>query len=244
MPRKEIDYSKTIIYKLCCKNPEIKDIYVGHTTDFRRRKCQHKTNCNNQNSKRYNYNVYKFIRDNGNWDNWEMIMIEEYSCANRFLAEQRERHWLETLNANLNSNIPTNIEIKNDIHEYNRQYYVNNSDKIKNDSIKYYNENIENIKIKRKIYTEKIKDEIKEYAKNYRDENREQLREKSKKYREENMEQLRERKKKYYEENKEKIKEQRSQQIECECGLTYTPNHQSRHKRTNKHLELMKLKET
>ena len=51
MPKKEIDYSNTIIYKLCCKNPEIKDIYVGHTTDFRRRKCQHKTSCNDQNSK-------------------------------------------------------------------------------------------------------------------------------------------------------------------------------------------------
>ena len=34
MPRKETDYSKTVIYKIVCNDLTITDIYVGHTTDF------------------------------------------------------------------------------------------------------------------------------------------------------------------------------------------------------------------
>ena len=54
MPLKTIDYSKTIMYKLVCFDLNIKDIYVGHTTDFIRRRAQHKQTCNNSNCKAYN----------------------------------------------------------------------------------------------------------------------------------------------------------------------------------------------
>ena len=47
MPKTEIDYSNTIIYKIVCKDQNIKDIYVGHTTNFVQRKHAHKQNCNN-----------------------------------------------------------------------------------------------------------------------------------------------------------------------------------------------------
>ena len=47
MPLTNIDFSKTIMYKICCKNLNIIDIYVGHTTDFKKRKYCHKSDCNN-----------------------------------------------------------------------------------------------------------------------------------------------------------------------------------------------------
>jgi len=34
MPKVEIDYSQTIIYKICCKDPNITDIYIGHTSNL------------------------------------------------------------------------------------------------------------------------------------------------------------------------------------------------------------------
>ena len=43
MPRKEIDYSKTVIYKIVCNDLNVKDVYVGHTTDFTKRKATHKS---------------------------------------------------------------------------------------------------------------------------------------------------------------------------------------------------------
>jgi len=122
MPKKDMDYSKTMIYKLCCKNPEINDVYIGHTTNYTKRKCQHKSHCNNTNSPKYNYRVYQFIRDNGNWDNWSMIVLEEYNCHNQREAESRERYWIENLNASLNCIIPTRTE---------KEYREQNSEKIK-----------------------------------------------------------------------------------------------------------------
>ena len=50
MPRKVVDYSKTVIYKIVCKDLNITELYVVHTTDFTRRKCEHKTCCNNEKS--------------------------------------------------------------------------------------------------------------------------------------------------------------------------------------------------
>ena len=67
MPRQTMNYSNTIIYKIVCNDLNIKDCYVGHTTDFKSRKCKHKSVCNNANAKEFNYYVYKFIRENGGW---------------------------------------------------------------------------------------------------------------------------------------------------------------------------------
>ena len=107
MPRKEIDYSRCLIYKLCCDDPSIRDEYYGHTTDKTKRKGKHKHSCCNENSKDGNYYVYQFIRENGGWDNWSMIVVEEYPCENRNQAELRERYWIETQRATLNKRIPT-----------------------------------------------------------------------------------------------------------------------------------------
>ena len=42
MPKNPADYSETIIYKLVCKDSSIKEIYIGHTTNFVQRKNSHK----------------------------------------------------------------------------------------------------------------------------------------------------------------------------------------------------------
>ena len=55
----KVDYSKTFIYKLCCRDPTIKDIYVGQSTDFKSRNKSHKCGCNNINHKEYN--IYKYM---------------------------------------------------------------------------------------------------------------------------------------------------------------------------------------
>ena len=42
MPKVEIDYTQTTIYKICCNDTAITDIYVGSTTNFANRKYGHK----------------------------------------------------------------------------------------------------------------------------------------------------------------------------------------------------------
>lgn len=106
MPRKAVDYSKTVIYKIVCNDLNVTDIYVGHTTQFTKRKSQHKHCCNNKNSKKHNLKLYQIIRENCGWSNWDMIQIEEYPCSNSNEAGARERYWYETLNAKLNICVP------------------------------------------------------------------------------------------------------------------------------------------
>ena len=86
MPKQQINYTNTIIYKIVFRDITTKETYVGHTTDFTKRKYAHKTICNNEKSKSYNFNVYQFIRQNGGWDNWTMIEIEKYCCVDRIEA--------------------------------------------------------------------------------------------------------------------------------------------------------------
>ena len=101
MTKKNSDYSTTIIYKITCKDPSINELYVGHTTDFVKRKYQHKEACNN--TTMYNCKLYKVIRENGGWDNWTMEMITFFKCKNLYEAKQKEQQYFISLNATLNS---------------------------------------------------------------------------------------------------------------------------------------------
>ena len=98
MPRTEIDYNKTVFFKLVCNDLNIDDCYVGSTTDFTSRKRQHKRNCTQEQSFSFNLPVYKFIREHGNWDNWSMIPIEQIALDNRLDVLKREREHIEALN--------------------------------------------------------------------------------------------------------------------------------------------------
>ena len=52
MPKKEINYQNTIIYKIVCNDLNVKDVYVGNTTDFTKRKWSHKSDCYNDHTYR------------------------------------------------------------------------------------------------------------------------------------------------------------------------------------------------
>ena len=100
-------YNNGLIYKIVCKDPSIKEIYVGSCCNFTRRKCEHKSICNNPNTKAYNHYKYQFIRDNGGWNNWDMIEIKKYPCETKRELELEERNNLELLGGSLNKSIPT-----------------------------------------------------------------------------------------------------------------------------------------
>ena len=134
MPLNSVNYSNTIMYKIVCNDLNIIDCYVGHTTDFKSRKNQHKNTCNNINN---NLKVYQYIRDNGGWNNWSMIMIEKYDCKSKLEALKRERELIEELKATLNMIIPTRTQKeykqnnREDILVSHKEYYIDNKEKIK-----------------------------------------------------------------------------------------------------------------
>jgi hypothetical protein len=131
MPKVNMDYSRTIIYKIVCKDLLVTDMYVGHTTNFIKRKQQHKSRCNNENDRIYNLFVYQTIRYTGGWSNWDMIEIEKYNCNDVNEALKRERYWIEELKATLNKCIPsrTQKEYRNEHKEQKLKYRLDNKEK-------------------------------------------------------------------------------------------------------------------
>jgi len=91
------------MYKIVCKDLNVKDCYVGHTTDMTKRKCGHKHVCNNEKNKDHNLKIYKIIRENGGWDNWTMVLVETFPCKDKHEACRRERELYEELDAKMNT---------------------------------------------------------------------------------------------------------------------------------------------
>ena len=146
MPTGNQDYKNSIIYKICCRDPTITDIYIGSTTNFRGRKSQHKSVCGSVDHRHRDRYLYKFIRDNGDWNHFDMIMIEQYECKNKLELLKRERYYIEQFKATLNSKLPTRTI---------KEYYVSNPKKAK--EIKMYRSNW-------KKTNQKYKDEQKKYT--------------------------------------------------------------------------------
>jgi hypothetical protein len=147
------NYTKAVVYKLCCRNVKISDIYVGSSCNFTKRKWDHKSKCNNENSKDHHSYVYEFIRQNGGFENWDMIIVEKYPTTDKSNLHTRERHWIETLQSTLNKQIPTQTK---------KEHYVKNIDKIKKTQKEYCLKNIDKIKKTKKEHYVKNIDKIKE----------------------------------------------------------------------------------
>jgi hypothetical protein len=100
MPKVKMDYSNTIIYKIFCKDTNIKESYVGHTTNLVKRKSQHKATCKNTFP---NNKLYSYIRSHGGWDNWEIIILDNINCKNVEEARKVEQSYIDTHNSELNT---------------------------------------------------------------------------------------------------------------------------------------------
>lgn len=98
MPKKDSDYSNTLIYKISCKDKTVTELYVGHTINFVQRKSAHE-----QNSKSNKCKLYQIIRSNGGWSNWTMEIIAFFNCTNYTEARMKEQEYFLSLNATLNS---------------------------------------------------------------------------------------------------------------------------------------------
>lgn len=190
MPKKPTDYSRAVIYKI--EHNENKElVYVGSTTDFTKRKSQHKTNCNNENNACFNYKVYNMIRENGGWESFQMLEVKKFPCNDSREARAEEERCRVELKATLNMKKAFGADT---IQEYKKIWYEENIDKKREQDKKRYQENKDTFLEKQRIYTE---------------ENRDVINEKHKAKREENKDFYKERDRKYYQENKAKINERR-----------------------------------
>jgi hypothetical protein len=218
MPKKDIDYSKMCIYKIVCNDCNVTDLYIGSTTEITKRRSRHKYNCNNPNSKSHKFKIYEIIRNNGGWDNWNVVVIEYmHDCLNGEEARTRERQWFELLNANLNTIRPivTVDEIKDETKERCKQYRDENIQKCKQ-------------------YRDEHKDENNEKSRRYYNDHKAEMNNNSKQYYENHKEDI----KQYRDEHKE----QNKIQYHCECGASCSSINRSQHNKSVKHIKFMESK--
>ena len=172
MPRTPVDYSKTIIYKLVHKEDfNNENIYIGFTTDFTRRKTSHRNSCNNEKNKNHNEKKYQYIRGNGGWNEWNMVLIERHNCNDGNEARAREEYWRCQFNAQLNTfrASRTDEQDKEIRKEYQKEYSKEHYEQNKNKLLDYVKE-----------YYEANKEKRLDYAKEYREQNKDNILEQQK----------------------------------------------------------------
>ena len=139
---------KAYIYQLESSFKGCDDFYIGSTVNMKERKWAHKSNCNNVNNKKYNYKVYKYIRDTGGFNNWFMWILEEVEVESRKELTLIEGDYIRELKPELNFQIPGRTEKesqqeyrdthKKEIKEHMKEYYEKHKEEInKKKTVKY-----------------------------------------------------------------------------------------------------------
>ena len=95
------------------------------------------------------------MRENGGFDNFNMIEISSEFCCDHRDAERKEQEYITQLQADMNTRKSFIAESKI---EYKKQYRSDNSDKIK----QYYIDNSESIKAKNNQYRIMNREKIRE----------------------------------------------------------------------------------
>jgi hypothetical protein len=143
-------------YKICSLDNEF--IYIGSTTNFKKRMIEHKSNCYNKNLKLYNIKLYSTIRNNAGFDNFIFEIIDSIESDDKNIVLEHEQELMIKYNSNLNtyrsfiSNAQKKAEIKinkkqyyNINKEYFQQYTIDNKEKIQ----QYRIDNKEQIRLKK-----------------------------------------------------------------------------------------------
>ena len=129
------------IYKLYCKDENIKEFYIGSSTNFKKRKYNHKSKCNNENGKSYNFKLYKFIRANGGFQNFDYeILLETIEDD----IKKIEQKYIDELKPALNCINACGFDKK----EYHKKY----KEKIKEQMKEYQKKNKEKIREYQRLY--------------------------------------------------------------------------------------------
>ena len=228
-----VNYELGKIYKIVCNETGL--IYIGSTAQkyLSTRLGEHKRDYKRfLNGKCSNVTSFKIIEGN----NFEIILLENCLCKNKYELKARERHYIETKDC-VNIQVPnrTQREYKLDNQEIvkkrDKLYRELNKDKIK----QYYECNKESLQQKGKEYREANKVCLKEYRSEYYENNADIIKQSTKQYKEANKDIFKVKNKNYREDNKDKINEN----IKCLCGCEVIKRQLKRHEQTKKHIALM-----
>lgn len=193
------------IYKLYCKDPSVKEVYIGKTVDLKRRKREHKEACTTETHRRHNLNVYVFIRAHGGFLNWDFVVLDKLFGLKRD-AEKLETKYMElTWSQNLNVN-------RSFVTEERKEEKKRKEAKHKRE---VWKQNSEIINKRRRENYKKDPTRKKEECKRYYAKNAERLRQEKRDFRKNNREEYNKKARERYHKIKDKIKERTSKPYKC-----------------------------
>ncbi len=207
MPR---DFANSVIYKLARRDGQ-GEFYIGSTTNIRSRRSLHKHCCHH--SERA---MYKHIRDNGGFDEWECVPIEQYPCLCFADLKTRERHWIDILSPSLNSNRPTGITQADGEQAYRAQYYAQHREEIK-------------------AQRATRKEEIAKYNATYRATHIEEMASYRARYYEQHRDEAVAYSAQYHAQHRDRTNASAREKITCECGAIVSRGGIAEHRKTRKH---------
>lgn len=180
----QVDRFNYIFYMIHRKGLTVRDIYdeengehyIGSTRrTAHRRMIEHKKNYNLQHDEHHNYKLYKYIKDNGNFDNWECSVIEIHDNLTKKEAFMHEKWLIEIYKSQLNEIHPFTT------HEERRQQcrksYYKYHDKMKKRGRDNYIINKDKIKEQHRQNWKNNNVECREKQRKYRLQNRDHLNE-------------------------------------------------------------------
>ena len=112
-------------YKLTNINDNTLECYLGSTTNIHKRTRDHKSDCNNPHSAKYNMRLYNYIRQNGGFDNWTAIILEQQENIDKPSKLARENALIQQHQATLNKQSPGKHTRMGNV-GYHREYNVHN----------------------------------------------------------------------------------------------------------------------
>ena len=89
-----------IKHKLDCKD---ENIYIGSTCNLYNRISIHKSRCNNERDTRHNFNIYKYMRDNGGYDNFEYTILRVCEYEDKTERQKLEQSFINVYEPSLNT---------------------------------------------------------------------------------------------------------------------------------------------
>jgi hypothetical protein len=158
------DFSNCYIYHILDKEKVVH--YVGSTSNFNSRKSCHRFRCNTEHDKQHNLDIYRYIRDNGGFDAFEIVPIQKIeNISNKTELRIAERAEMEKFSGlkNMRGSYLSTEEYQ----EKQRLWRENNPEKHAENCRKWAKNNPEKIKEKNRKYVEENSEKIKEYKRQY-----------------------------------------------------------------------------
>jgi predicted GIY-YIG superfamily endonuclease len=125
-----------VIYLILCRLENIQDFYLGTTTNMYNRTTSH------INSKDKSY-LYKFVKDNGGWDNFYFEVLENIDNEKMF---ETEGVYIELMKPSLNTYHNKRLNLNSQYYKrkdepkyraYQKQYYENNKEKYREATLRF-----------------------------------------------------------------------------------------------------------